>query len=421
MRARRGVVGLSLALVLAMWACARGQEPLPPPTPEGESALTLEQATTMALNNSPLLRQARARVEQAQGLAIQAGLYPNPQQNSGNPQQIGGNNSVYSVGIQQEIVRAGKIPLNVAAAEQGVRQANLDFIRQQFDLVTLVRQQFFLLLASQQRIAVLRDLQKIAQQSQDVSMKLKQAEQATETDVLLLRIELRRIEVSLRSAEYITASASQQLAALLGLPNLKINRVVGDLAVKLPDFDDPQVREQLLTRSSLVESARAEISRTQFLLRRAEAEPTPNLILNSGYQYSVSQPHSQALVGVYFNVPIWDRNQGNIRAAGANVRQSVAQLSTVQNDLLRQLAEALGRYRAAQITVESYQTGILPDAQRTYELVQKGLEGGQFDLLRILQSQRSMIEANLELITALQDRLTAAAAVAGLLQLYQFP
>jgi cobalt-zinc-cadmium efflux system outer membrane protein len=120
-------------------------------------------------------------------------------------------------------------------------------------------------------------------------------------------------------------------------------------------------------------------------------------------------------------MPIWDRNQGNIRAAGANVRQAVAQLTTVQNDLLRQLAEALGRYRIAQATVETYQKGILPDAQRTYDLVQRGLEGGQFDLLRILQSQRSVIEANLDYIAALQDRLAAGATIAGLLQLYQFP
>jgi cobalt-zinc-cadmium efflux system outer membrane protein len=414
-------MGLCLALALAGLATARDPELLPPTTVVLQRGLTLEQATNLALNNSPLLRQSRARVEQAQGLAVQAGLYPNPQQNSGNPNQFGGGQSLYSFGIQQEIVRAGKIPLNVAAAEQGVRQANLDFIRQQFDLVTSVRQQFYLFLATQQRVTILQDLQKIAQQSQDITIKLRQAEQATETDVLLLQIELRRIEVSLRSAAYAATAAGQQLAALIGLPDLKIDRAVGDLSIKLPNYDDSRVREQLLTRSSLIESARADITRNEFLLRRAEVEPTPNLILNSGYQWSVNQPHSQALIGTYFNIPIWDRNQGNIRAAGANVRQSVAQLSAVRNDLLRQLAEALGRYRSAQVTVDTYQTGILPDAQRTYELVQKGLEGGQFDLLRILQSQRSVIEANLDYIAALQDRLSSAAAIAGLLQLQQFP
>jgi cobalt-zinc-cadmium efflux system outer membrane protein len=123
---------------------------------------------------------------------------------------------------------------------------------------------------------------------------------------------------------------------------------------------------------------------------------------------------------VYFTIPVWDRNQGNIRAAGANVRQSVAQLSSVQNDLLRQLAEALARYQSAQITVETYETGILPDARRTLNLVQQGYAAQQLDFLRTLQTQRSLVEANLDYIGALQERLTAASTIAGLLQLSSF-
>ena len=413
----RSHVNLVLLLALAQGGFARAQEPVP----AANTVVTLERAVGLAQANSPVLRQSRARIEQAQGLAIQAGLYPNPQQNSGNPNQFGGTNSLYSVGFSQEIVRAGKLQLNQSAAQQAVRQANLEYIRQRFELLTAVRQQFFAVLAAQKRVETLRDMRKIAQQSQDTGVKLFQREQTGEADSLLLRIDLRRVEASFRSTEFVLASGKQQLAALVGLPDMKIDRVDADLAMPLPNFDDPQVREQLLIGSSLVESARAEIVRTQFLLQRAEVEVIPNLIVNSGYQWSVNNPHSQALVGLYFNVPIWDRNQGNIRAAGANVRQSVAQLNSVQNDLLRQLADALGRFRAAQKTVEYYESGILPDAQRTLDLAQKGYQGGQLDFLRMLATQRSVFDANLEYVAALQDRLTAAAAIAGLLQLERFP
>ena len=423
MRPTVGVFLLSLSFGLTWSALAVGQEPIavPLPTVKVEDVYTLDRVTNLALSNSPVLRQARGRIEQAQGLAIQAGLYPNPIQNSGNPVQLGGINSTYSSGFSQEVVRAGKLQLNQAAAEQAVRQANLDFIRQRFDLLTAIRQQFFLLLAAQQRVSTLRELRATAQRSLDTSERLLQGGQAAETDVLLLRIEFRRIEASLRSTEFLTTAGAQQLAALMGLPNLQIVRIQGDLLLRLPDFDNPQVREQLLMTSSLVENARTDIVRNQFLLRRAQAEPTPNLIVNGGYQYTASQPHSQALVGLYFTMPIWDRNQGNIRAAGANVSQSVAQLNTVQNELVRQLADALGRFRAAQATVDNYEKGILPDARRTLGLVQRGYEAGQFDFLRILQTQRSVFETNLEYINALQDRLTAGAVIAGLLQLDQFP
>jgi len=413
----------AVGIALLAWAGAAGaQEGVMTPLPAAvDPGMTIQQAVGVALANHPILRKARAGVEEAQGRAVQAGLYPNPIQNSGNPVQLGGRNSLYSVGINQEVVRAGKIRLDQAAAMQGVRQADLELIRQQYEVLTSVRQQYYILLATQKRVATLSELRKIAQQSESASVRLKQGGQIAENDVLLLRIELRRIEASQRAAEFTARAGAEQLAALIGVPQMKIDRLQGDLSVKLPDFENPRVRDELLATSSLVESVRAEIARNELLLQRAQVEPIPNLNLNGGYQWSPDQPHSQALVGVYFTVPVWDRNQGNIRAAAANVRQSVAQMNVVENDLIRQLAEALGRYRAAQQIVDTYERGILPDAQRTLELSQKGYAAGQFDFLRILQTQRSVVEANLDYISALQERLTAAVAIAGLLQLDQFP
>ncbi len=424
MRCARGLICLVLLVCCAPKGAARAPEPLPEPAStagQRDHVLTLERATRLAIANSPVVGLARAGVDRAAGLAVQAGLYPNPVQNSGNPNQLGGNNSLYSVGFSQEVVRAGKIDLNRSAAEQGLRQAQLDFVRQEFEVLTSVRQQFFTLLATQQRVKTLTDLEKIARQSEDVAIRLQKADQANRTDVLQFRVELRRIEVSLRSAEFARVGAAQQLATLIGLPNLQIDGVIGDLSLSLPNFNDPNIREQLLARSSLVESARVDIARTQFLLRRAEVEPIPNLTVNTGYQYAPSGTHSQALIGLYFVMPIWDRNQGNIRAANANVRNSVAQLSVVQNDLLRQLAGSLAHYRSAAISVETYEKGILPDVRETLELVRRSYEVEQFNFLRVLQTQRSVVETNIEYINALQERLNAAATIAGLLQLYEFP
>ena len=63
----------------------------------------------MALANSPLLQRAEARVEQARGRVIQAGLYPNPRYDGGNPHQLGGSQSLYNTGITQPVVTGGQI------------------------------------------------------------------------------------------------------------------------------------------------------------------------------------------------------------------------------------------------------------------------------------------------------------------------
>ena len=54
--------------------------------------------------------------------------------------------------------------------------------------------------------------------------------------------------------------------------------------------------------------------------------------------------------------------------------------------------------------------------RRTLDLLQGGFKQGQVDLFRVLQGQRAIAEARLELISAQLDRLNAAVDIADLLQ-----
>ncbi len=314
-----------------------GVELLPP---VAGSVLSLDQVCWMALTYSPVMRVARANVDEARGLAIQAGLYPNPRFDTGNPQQLGGSNTLFDGGLTQQWVRGGKLKLDVAAAEQAVRQAQFAYTRQQFDLLTTVRQQFFQVLADQERVAMYRKLADIARTSEETSEKFLKAEQGPLTDVLLLRIDLNRVLMNLQNTETLLRAGLRQLAALIGLPQMPIERVVGDLGVNLPDYNEEVVREQAVARNSQVQIARADIQRNNLLLRRAQVEPTPDIFWTGGYQYTVATTHNQALVNAVFVIPLWNQNQGNIRTANGNVAESVANLNLTRNDLLRQATGA---------------------------------------------------------------------------------
>ena len=135
----------------------------------------------------------------------------------------------------------------------------------------------------------------------------------------------------------------------------------------------------------------------------------------------MAQTRNQAVIAAYFDVPLWNRNQGNILAASANVRGSEAQSWAVANDLLRQLAAAMGRYRALRRMVANLERSVLPDARRSAQLVLEGYRAGQFELVRLLEAQRTLFETNLDYISAQQERLTSGADIAGLLQIEQFP
>jgi cobalt-zinc-cadmium efflux system outer membrane protein len=157
------------------------------------------------------------------------------------------------------------------------------------------------------------------------------------------------------------------------------------------------------------------------LLQRAQVEPFPNVNFLGGVQYQASEPRQQGLYQVTMTMPLWNRNQGNIRAAQQSVGTAMAALGRVRNDLSNQTAAALGRYLSAQQSVDRFEQQILPKAQETQRLTQQLYGEGQLDFLRLLQAQRTLIEANLGYINAQEARWTAAAEVAGLLQSERFP
>lgn len=383
--------------------------------------MTLDDAERLAQELNPNLREALAGIDQARGQAVQVGLYPNPTINHGSP-QLTGSISQYMQFATQEIVTAHKLRLNRAAASRQVDQAELTFVRTRFDVLTTVRSVFFIAMAAQRRVEVLKKLVEVSKQSQESAQRLFQGTIGTRTDVLLLDIELQRAEVALQNAEAILAATKRQLAAVIGDPRLNVPTLVANFDQVMPQYALEPLREQVLDVNALVEIAMIDINRYQILLRRARVEPIPNITLMGGYQYQVEVPgQNQGLYQVTLPIPVWNRNQGNIQTARASVSRASQALERVRNDLSAQTADVFGRYRAAQQLVDRYQTQIVPKADENFSLANRAYQGGQFDFLRLLQSQRALVDANLGLVNALEGRWTAAAEIGGLLQLEDFP
>lgn len=382
--------------------------------------MTLQEIVQIALANSPNLREAANQVAVAEGAAIQAGLYPNPTVNAQSPQQAGPE-SQYNGFVTQEFVTAGKLRLSRAAELRAVQQARLRYQRTRFDLLTNVWTGFYRVLVAQERVQVLRNLVEVITKSKESAEKLFRGGLGTRTDSLLLEIDQDRAMLALENAEVELAALRRELAASIGVPQMAIVRVRGDIVAPLPDFQYEALRQGVLSRNALAEIARVEIARNRILLDRARVEPIPNLIAMGGYQYQLSPTvHSQALWQVTMAVPLFNRNQGNIRSAQANIGVASQQLQRVQNELSSQVAMALGNYLQAQQRVIRYEQQILPRARQIQQMAAQAYAQGEFDFLRLLQTQRTYLETNLAYVNAQEERWTAAATIAGLLQVEPF-
>ena len=428
MRTRTFVHGLVVGagwLYVQSWhdraVCAAESPPAPSATiAEAAPGTTLEELVALAEASSPVLRQAAAEVESMRGKAYQAGLYPNPVASSG-ATQLAGRESQYFAGLSQEIVTKQKLKLDQAAVCREVVQAEFRFVRTRFELLTAVRQGYFLTLAAQRRMEVLTRLVEISSKSRQAAARLQEAGEGTRSDTLLFEIEVEKAEVALENAEAKWHAAQRQLVAILGLRDLHLERIHGNLTESLDGVATQVLLDGFVPYNADVQSAEQEVERNRFLLQRAIVQPFPNVTIYGGYQYQVQPLHNMAMLQASVPLPFWNKNEGAVASANAQVTKAQATVEQVQNQIAKQMADAAGRYRIGDQQAKRYADRIVPKAREGVKIMQEGFTQGQFDFLRLLQTQRALVEANLGYIDALEARWNAAAELAGLAQIEAFP
>jgi cobalt-zinc-cadmium efflux system outer membrane protein len=400
-----------------------GELPVPP-DPAKAQAVGLPELVGLTLDRNPRLAQVTWAIEAARGRAVQAGLYPNPTVGI-TGDELGdrtGPGGIWTTPmVSQEIVTANKLGLSQAAALKEVDQATLGVIAERFRVFTEVRQAFFEAVTLERRAEILGGLVKLAEQSIQTAERLRKADEAARLDVVQLEVDRERYRAELEATERALPAAYRRLAASVGVPDLPPARLVGDLETPLPDYDLDRARAYVFAVHPEVRSAQIGVERAQLLVRRAEVEPIPNLTVNAGYTRQNQNKSNDWAIGVGFPVPLWNRNQGNIFAARAQLGEAVNQVGRVEIDLAGRLAESFGTYAAARRRAERYRSDIIPRARETYDLALKTFQGGQFEYLRVLQAQRAVAEANLEHLRSLGEMWRAASELAGLLLEDQWP
>jgi cobalt-zinc-cadmium efflux system outer membrane protein len=415
---------LTMLVGASITALSFGSTPLsgqvgvvPTSTAQVQAVLTLRDLEEMALQGNPTLAQAAAQVEAARGRALQSGLYPNPTvgYTADRIGAAGTAGELQGAFIDQLIVTAGKLRLSRAKSCQEVAQAQALALAQQYRVLNGVRIRFYQLLAMDRLLAVRADLLRNAEDALTTTEQLVNVGAANRADLLQARIEARQERVALANARALYEAAWQQLGAYLGNPRVPIFRLQGDLegANAVPDAD--AVLAHLLESSPELQAARADVARSRFALRREQVEPVPNVQVqvSNGYDFETRNDVTSVQVGV--RLPVCDRNQGNIRAAAAQLAFAQAEVGRVELSLRQRLAQTYARYRTALATAEEYRSHTLPDAREAYELYLDSFRNRQAAWPQVLVAQRTYFRVSVDYVQALEQLREAEVSILGLL------
>jgi cobalt-zinc-cadmium efflux system outer membrane protein len=397
-----------------------GRDPQPVPGPDGHP-LSLSDLQALALTNSPLIHQAAAQAKAAEGAAIQAGAYPNP--NFGYQSDTAGTSATagfQGIFLEQLIKTAGKLKLAEAAATMDLLNARLSLRKAQADLATQVRSGYFAVLVAQENMRVSRALVTIADQVYAIQLAQLRVGVAANYEPMQLQVLSMQARAALVLARYRYVSAWKQLAAALGLPALPPTELAGRVDMDIPVFRYDDVLTRTLSNHTDVLTALNGIMKARYNLRLAQVTPIPDVMLHLAIEKDFSMPPFAITHSIQLGVPVplWDQNRGNIIQAQANLYSAMDDPHRVRDDLTTRLADAFERYADNLVLVDYYRLRILPDQIRVYRAV---LERHQDEPDRvsfgdIVTAQQTLATAITTYVSTLGALWQAVADVGGLLQ-----
>lgn len=323
--------------------------------------LTLPEAEKMFLDSNLQLLAGRYNVDASKALIIQARLWPNPNLSVSHALYSGelnkffptGKNDETTVNLSQLILLAGKRNKQVKLAQAGAQLTEYQFFDLLRTLKYTLRTDFFHIYYLQQSAKVYDEEIKALQQIVTAFNEQAGKGYISEKEVIRIRAQLYSFQGEYSDLlSQINDVQSELRLVLQAKPGLYIDPVA-DSAV-LDKLDPGQYPLNTLMDSAYhnrtdlqIARANTNIGRLNYNYQKALA--VPDLTLSVGYDEAGSFLTNYYGIGAAIDLPFFNRNQGNIKSAkaqiaGAEVTQRSMQ-ATVEENVSNSLQKAFAQQR----------------------------------------------------------------------------
>src|SRR6202046_602999 len=306
-----------------------------PSSGQNTTLITLDQAIDLALAHNHSIKATRTLILQNQAQEITANLRPNPTFDADSefvqflsPQDCSGDNlnetQQFDIGIGYLFERGHKRQRRLQAARDQTAVTRAQVTDAERTLAFNVGQQFVRVLLAESTLQfALQDL-KGFQQTVDISEAQLKAGFIGEGDYLKIKLQLLQFQTDVSSARLAKVQALVVLREFLGYNSVPADYdVVGDLAyqplkLNLEDLQMKAMRDRPDFRAAELGITAAQ---SQILLAKANAK----VDVNGTYDFTHVSGENTASIFANFELPIFNRNQGEVARTGHALTQAQEQ------------------------------------------------------------------------------------------------
>jgi cobalt-zinc-cadmium efflux system outer membrane protein len=229
---------------------------------------------------------------------------------------------------------------------------------------------------------------------EDLSRNLYEQQSISLADYNRARVQLRTAEVALLDAEETLHDTTHALGNLLGYTDEESESLElrGSIRDPFPPPPASETLEQiaLATRPDLV-AFRLGVQRAEADVALARANRFEDIfVLYQPFTAQDTAPrdaYSWAL-GVTVPLPLYNRNQGNLRRAQLNVTQTQIEVADLERRVILEVHRTLREYNLTRQSAARFETSILDEARQSRDTAAESFRAGEIDQLRFLEAQR---------------------------------
>ena len=369
------------------------------------ASVSLDDVLKLLEERSPRTAAERSTIAVAEADRITARTYPNPSLSYGGTRLVSGLSTgavtQHQIVLEQPLLLFHQRDARVASADAGVK---VEQARLQEEIASRrleVRQAFVSLLSRQEQLQIVEDSLANMDRIQALVRARAAAGDRSQYEVLRVELETESLRVEVMNASADVDDMSGQLAALLGLPDWR-PRGIGPLTAGSVSTDvDTLWREAEQRRPSLVVLREQQVAATGGLFL-AQRERLPVPALSGGVQTTRDVNGTSAFFGFSMPLNLFDRNQGAIAKASAQVREANLDADAGVAEARAEVERAalvLEKRRAAMQAFEGAVSDRVPTLRR---MAEAAYQEGSADILELLDANRSLKDYQLTRVQQLE-------------------
>ncbi len=370
--------------------------------------LTMGDAVGRALAFNPAIKASFLEIEARRGDAAQASYKPNPElllevENfAGSKDKTGAEAAEETLGITQMIEFGDKRLKRLQAAHLDTTLAGWDFEMTRLQVATQAADAYVDVVAIQERVKVLKEFVAIADKTKASVKARVDAGKASPIEIDRAVVASARAKALLRGEEVRLQAAMRKLSVLWGAEAVDFSSASGRLR-KGHAVPSMAVLKGFLDQNPTLARWSDEIGRRVAQLSLERAKSIPDVRVGAGVRQFNDNDSTALVASVSMPLQIFDSNQGNIAAAERRIAKAENDEQAARTTILSAFVEALGELEVAAAQVSSFERDVLPAASSAFDKTTLGYDEGKFDILNVLDVQRSVFDARLELLNARAD------------------